>query len=47
MEDLGKRKMCAMFVPHCVTSEQEAVRLKLVKSLFSLWMMIIPCLTQF
>jgi hypothetical protein len=28
MEDLGKRKICAGFVPHCLTDEQKALRLK-------------------
>jgi hypothetical protein len=28
MEDLGKRKICPRFVPHCLTDEQKALRLQ-------------------
>jgi hypothetical protein len=28
VEDLGKRKICARFVPHCVANERNAVRLQ-------------------
>ena len=32
-EDLGKRKLCARFVPHCLTPEQRKIESHLAKTL--------------
>jgi hypothetical protein len=33
MKDLGKRKICAWFVPHCLADEQKALSLSRVYSI--------------
>jgi hypothetical protein len=53
VEDLGKRKICARFVPHCWTDEQKALRLQACQEciqsvddnpslLDSLWDLVFP-----
>jgi hypothetical protein len=36
VEDLGKQKICSRFIPHCLTDEQQVLRLQACQDLFSL-----------
>jgi hypothetical protein len=46
VEILRKWKICTLFVLRCLSDEENTLSLSAFKSLFSVCMKIIPCVTQ-